>query len=376
MKVNHIKAKKILCSNNKPSIEVTINKKYTASVPAGTSTGKNEVKAFTKSADFSAKFINEFKPLKKINISTFKELKEIEELQEFIGGNGVLAIQYALLRGLSKNKVWNFLNPKAESLPKPLGNCIGGGAHVKNGPDIQEFLLLPTSKKIKSNVVINNKIYLALKKRLKTKVKTLEGAWAPLLDTESILEILRDTCNKFEDKLKEKINLGLDVAASTFYQNGIYNYKNFSRKLKTTKLTKNEQIDYMNHLIKKYNLKYVEDPFQEEDFSSFSKLKNALICGDDLISTNINRLKKAKVSAVIIKPNQIGSINKTKEVVDYAKKQGIVPVISHRSGETMDPMISHLAVAWEIPIIKCGIAGKERKAKLNELIKIEKEVIQ
>ncbi len=135
---------------------------------------------------------------------------------------------------------------------------------------------------------------------------------------------------------------------------------------------------FVLQLIKDYNLAYVEDAFEENDFASFYRLKRwvknkSLICGDDLISTNLKRLRKGRnsVNSVIIKPNQIGSLIETKNVVDFAKKNKIVPVISHRGGETMDATIAHLAVGWEIPIIKCGIYGKERVAKIKELIKIE-----
>ncbi|MFH0936190.1 MAG: enolase, partial [Candidatus Woesearchaeota archaeon] len=141
-------------------------------------------------------------------------------------------------------------------------------------------------------------------------------------------------------------------------------------------LNKKEQYDFVLNLINKYNLKYVEDPFYEEDFDSFNRLsqevKNVLICGDDLICTNIERLKKAKINCVIIKPNQIGSLIKTKEIVDYCQENSITTVMSHRSGETMDKTIAHLAVAWEIPFVKFGVYGKERVVKLNELTRIER----
>jgi enolase len=129
-------------------------------------------------------------------------------------------------------------------------------------------------------------------------------------------------------------------------------------------------------LIKEFDLRYVEDPMQEEDFDGFRgylRFKNLLVCGDDLVCTNMERLKKAvgRINAVIVKPNQVGSIVKAKEVVDFARANDMTPVISHRSGETMDTWLSHLAVGWQIPIIKCGIFGKERVVKLKELKRIQ-----
>ncbi|MDP3918691.1 MAG: enolase C-terminal domain-like protein, partial [Nanoarchaeota archaeon] len=169
------------------------------------------------------------------------------------------------------------------------------------------------------------------------------------------------------------------IAASEFYSNGKYNYKNFSKDQTKKTLTPKEQIALVNSWIKKYKLAYVEDPLHEEDFKGFSQLdKKTLICGDDLLTTNLTRLKKAlrnkSVNSMIIKPNQIGSLIKTKKVVDFAHSQGIKTIISHRSGETLDNTISHLAVAWNIPYIKTGIYGKEREVKLKELLKIENEI--
>jgi len=168
------------------------------------------------------------------------------------------------------------------------------------------------------------------------------------------------------------------MAASTFFDGKEYIYKNLPQRLNPEK-----QLSYVSNLIKAHNLFYVEDPFHEDDFEGFAKLirkmkSNCLIVGDDLTATNLERLKKAvemkSINAVIIKPNQNGSLLRTKEVIDFAKANNIIPIISHRSGETSDSMIADLAVAWEIPFIKTGILGKERMAKLNRLMHIEREM--
>jgi enolase len=206
---------------------------------------------------------------------------------------------------------------------------------------------------------------------------TDERAFASTLHTEKILQILRNISIKIKSRFGTNLRLGLDIAASTLWKDGKFNYKN-----PEVKKSKEEQLEYISQLIKDYEIYYVEDPFNQEDYDSFAKLKKqnpkSLITGDDLICTQLDRLKKAiqhdSVNGVIIKPNQNGSLLETKKVVDMAKKNNIVPVISHRSGETMDSTISDLAVGWQIPIIKTGILGKERFAKLHRLLRIEREL--
>ena len=169
----------------------------------------------------------------------------------------------------------------------------------------------------------------------------------------------------------------MDVASSAFYKKEQYIYKNSAQKL-----TKNEQIKYMKSLIANYDILYIEDPCDEDDFTSFRELKklvpSSLIVGDDLTTTNPERLKKAirmnSINAIIVKPNQIGSLLKVKEVIDLAKHHKIKTIISHRSGETTDDTIADLAVGWECDFIKTGVYGKVRKAKLKRLIKIEKQL--
>lgn len=381
MKLKRVKAEKILNSRRQPTIQITVNGKYSAAAPSGASTGEHEIQAYPKEGiDYAIKFINSYKGFQEMKIERFEDLQVIEDFLPILKGNPIIALEFAILKAVSDNKIWKFLNPNADSIPMPLGNVIGGGAHVKNGerPDIQEFLLLPRTRSFKEAKFVNEYIHRIVGKKLGIKKMTDEGAWSPKLDTISILDLLQETIEKVQEELGTKVSLGLDVAASEFFKNSQYKYSNYSKENSKRSMNRKEQVSFMELLIKKYDLKYVEDPFQQNDFESFKELKNktsCLICGDDLTTTNLERLQKAKdcINSVIIKPNQIGSLLKTREAVMFAKKNDITPVISHRSGETMDATISHLAVAWGIPIIKCGIYGKERQAKLKELLKIEKE---
>ena len=264
-----------------------------------------------------------------------------------------------------------------------VGNCIGGGKHSrqKKKSDIQEFLLIPQTKKVFDGQFINNEAYKRVKKLLSQKdaewnnALTDENAYASTLKTEEILDILAELKKQMEKDFEIKFGIGIDAAASSFWNGLFYAYKNPEARME-----REQQIEYIANLIKKYNLFYVEDPLQEEDFSGFSRLlklvPNCLIVGDDLIATQVDRFERAmrekSINAVIIKPNQNGSLVRTKQVIDMAKLYGVKCIISHRSGETSDTTIADLAFAWEIPYIKTGIAGQERLAKINRLIKIEK----
>lgn len=410
MQIKELKARKILNSRNEETIEVSIDSgkgKVIAAAPSGKSRGQYEAEPFSsktngheKGIDVSVSlvnFIGQSLIRDKTSFQTFQDLEKAEEqFRKFdntknwslAGGNAVFATEAAILKAMAlseKKQPWQFLNENPKFLPMPLGNCIGGGEHVKQPlkADFQEFLLLPESKHFVDAYFINLQAYKEAKKILfhndmawKGRL-TDENAFASTLQTEKILSILRNISLKIKTKFNSELHLGLDIAASTLWNGKTFNYKN-----PAAKRSKSEQIEYISGLINDFEIYYAEDPLNQEDFDYFAKLRKlcpkSLICGDDLICTQVDRLQKAikenSVNAVIIKPNQNGSLLETKKVVDLAKKNNIIPVISHRSGETMDSTISDLAVGWQIPIIKTGILGKERFAKLHRLLKIERDL--
>jgi len=408
MLVSDIRAEKILDSRGEPSILVTIETKkgkVQASSPSGKSRGKYEALPFsTRGVDFSVSFINVIGRKIVGDKISFKEFSDLEKLEKMIrefdktdnwsvvGGNALFALEAAILKAMamdSEKELWQFLNPKAKNLPMPLGNCIGGGAHSKKEvhPDIQEFLFMPKTQTFYDAYFLNLQAYRVAKALVDEKDKTWDGeitdekAICPSLSSEEIIILMKEAAGRINSRYKNILNIGMDVAASTFWDKGKYFYKNPEKKLNSE-----QQIKYFKDLIEKNSLFYIEDPFQEDDFSSFAELlsqvdsKKVLICGDDLTATQPKRLeiaiKKKAVNAVIVKPNQNGSLIETKKFVDLAKANGITPIISHRSGETSDSTIADLAVAWDIPIIKTGIIGKERLAKLHRLLRIEREMRQ
>ena len=404
MDIKWIHATSIKDSRKNKTIKINIKTskgKFCTAAPAGKSRGRFEKNPYHKSLEKDIKFIDKL-DIKKVNSiidrtignkkqltldKAFSVLMDIGRLtKNKIGANTLYSLQASLLKALAKEnkkELWEFLlNGKKAKMPRSVGNAIGGGLHSKGikgkRPDIQEFLFIANGKSFRENVKLNELAYkLAGRFFGFWKTRNDEGAWETDLSNGEVIVIMQRVQKYIENNYKKNINIGLDVAAISFYKYGKYLYKN-NEKILITK----EQIEYMSELIKRYKLFYVEDPLFEDDFKGFKNLKNktrgCLIVGDDLIVTNPDRLKRAikikSVNAIIVKPNQIGSLVKVKEVIDLAKKNNIKTTISHRSGETADDTIADLAVGFGCDFIKTGIYGSVRKAKLNRLIKIERKM--
>lgn len=376
MIIKEVFARKIRDSRNEATIEVSVNGQK-ASSPSGKSKGEFETPSYRKSLSQSITDINSLsRKLSNFNIDSFSDLLKVESFikKQFklksakqFGANSLFALESATLKALAKSKgkeLWQIINPHTKKIPIPLGNAVGGGVHSynKHRPEFQEFLIIPKWGSMEKNVRVMNNVYSRIKSIIKTAKINDEGALQTSLNNEQILKLL--------SRFKSEVKIGIDAAASAFYKNNNYCYKNKS-------LGREEQIRYINSLIKDYNIFYVEDPLEENDFSGFSKIsKKALICGDDLTATNIQRLKRAiskkSMNAMIVKPNQNGSLLDVAEVIRLCKKHGIKIILSHRSGETLDSAIADYAFAFQADYIKMGIKTKWREAKLRRLIEIEK----
>lgn len=376
MHIKNIQAIKIKDSRSDLTIAVIVNGAK-ASSPSGKSKGKYETPSYHNSLEWNIKAINKLRISFEIN--TFHDLKKLESYitktfklknAKQFGANALFALESAVLKTLAKEQnkqLWQIINPRAKKIPIPVGNAIGGGlhSHNPNHPEFQEFLLIPQGKTILENVKVMNKVYTELKKILNASAKNDEGAWQTSLSNEQVLEIF--------SRFKE-IKIGIDVASSSFYKDASYIYKN---KI----LTRDAQIFYINSLIKKYNILYMEDPIREEDFQGFSKIKSSpshLIVGDDLTATQISRLKKAiknnSINAMIIKPNQNGSLLELHKIFQFCKKKNIKTVLSHRSGETLDAALADYAFAFEADFIKTGISTPWREVKLKRMIEISNKI--
>jgi len=379
--VKEVYAKSILDSRKEKTIEVHIKTNigsFFSSSPNGKSTGKNAVKVYKKNIEGDIKTLKKFSEyFSDEKIDKFDDLRRIEDILDGnVGANKFIAFEYAILKALAKEKkkeIWQLINSSAKKMPRLLGNCVGGGkhAHIDKKPDFQEFLLIPKTKTLKEAFELNKKIRERIKTSLKLKDKKFKGeisdekAWQTSLNERQVLDIISE----------QGVDIGLDIAASSFYKRKKYNYKN-----PLLKRTAEEQFGYVSNLIKNFNIFYIEDGMDEEDFDGFGKLlktfPNSLIVGDDLTVTTPKRLEKAikekSINGIIVKPNQIGSLIKVKQVVEMAKKNKIKIAFSHRSGETNESVLADLAFGFGADFFKCGIVGKERETKLKRLVEIER----
>lgn len=407
--IGSIRGRKILNSKGDPTIEteVSILGKSgavtgfgVAAAPSGASTGVHEVTAFPKGGvDKSLEGLNV--AAQNLEGMTFEDLasfdekcRELDGTKDLskIGGNTLVALSMAMAKAMASASgeplYKHILIEKSLGIPYPLGNVLGGGKHAgPTTPDIQEFLALPVGAETFHQAAFGNaKVHQKVKELILKKDKTFaggkgdEGAWAPNLGNQEALEIVAKACEEISEELGFEIKPGLDVAASSLYNEESEKYE-YSREGESRDT--GEQIDFILELINTYNLNYVEDPIWEEDFKSFAEItkkggQDCLICGDDLFVTNVERIQKGignnSANAVLIKPNQIGTLTDTRKAVELTKKDVGIPVMSHRSGETPDTTIAHLAIGYGCPIIKTGVVGGERIAKLNELIRIEDEL--
>ncbi len=393
-------ARKIFNNRGEETIEVdviTTTGFGRASAPAGKSRGKAEVAYYPQGGVNAAiKKIDDLiaPELAGLNADFQEEidntLHEIDGTTNFkaIGGNTAVAISLANAEAAANSHgllLFQFLGGNtATTLPYPLGNCISGGQH-SNGktPDIQEFLALPYGAETfleaaTANTLIHKKIADALKKKTTTFTggKSDEGAWIANINDADAFETIAKACEEVGNEMDFECGFGIDAAASSLWKpkEEKYVYAREGKKRDTT-----EQLEYLLDLIETYHLAYVEDPFHEEDFENTAELteksKNCLICGDDLFTTNNERLSEGiklnAANAIIIKVNQIGTLTDAAETMENAQRHGYTTVMSHRSGDTCDWHIAHLAVAYKCPMIKTGVVEGARIAKINELVRIE-----
>lgn len=400
MRLERIKARKVYNSRGEPTVEVDawVNGCLgRAAAPAGKSKGGKEVMYYPEGGvDESIRLINGELAEKLVGVDASDHANVDEVLKKFdgtedfrrLGGNAAFAVSLATAiaaaNAQGKNLYEHLKIVDSFRLPYPLGNVIGGGAHAGRGaPDWQEMLVSPVGAgsvedAVRANFLVHARAGKLLDEFLGgfTLGRGDEGAYAPPVKTEDGLRILKQAADEISDELGFRIRIGVDVAASSLWDPGENAYV---YRTEGVKLSREDQMARVAEWVDRYELFYVEDPLDENDMEGFSELSKqlrgkTLICGDDLIVTNPKIMSEAAekkaVQAVIIKPNQVGLLTTAMETVRIAHRHGIVPVVSHRSGEPPEGHLAQLAVAWGGKLLKAGVVGGERVAKANELLRI------
>ena len=397
MIIKDIKLRKIIDSRGNSTVEADISTNDgfgRAAAPAGASTGTFEAQAWPENnvdlgiSNARKKLIPLLTGIPANDQKAFDDIIKNEDgtknLQN-VGGNISVALSLACAKAAADSKniplFEHVSKTKSYSIPAPMSNVLGGGAHAIGGTDIQEYLVTSFDNDVNTAIETNAAVHKEVAKILKEKFPNIalgkgdEGAWVAPLENVEALELVTKAVDNVHKETGVEIRTGLDVAASEFYKNGKYVYKEQT-------LTPEEQVDFMLGLIEEYDLHSVEDPLDQNDFQSWASLTDqtdSLIIGDDLYVTNSERLKQGidmkSTNSILIKPNQIGTLTDTVKTVELAKNSEMATVISHRSGETTDTSIAHLGVAFESHAIKTGIMGGERIAKLNELVRISEKFL-
>lgn len=409
-KITFIMGREILDSRGNPTVEVEVGTEDLyfgrAQVPSGASTGTHEAHELRDKEDsrYNGKGVQ--KAIQNVNTLIAEKLIGLDvcdqeiidqtlinldnsENKSNLGANAILGVSLACAKAAAEAcglPLYRYLGgTSAKTLPVPLMNVINGGAHADNKLDIQEFMIVPHgAMTFSEGLRWGTEVFHSLKKILIEKGLSTgvgdEGGFAPDLNSNAeALELILSAIEQAGYTPGSDISLALDVAASEFHEDGTYTLKSDNKSLSS-----DEMIAYLRKLVETYPIISIEDPLDEQDWDGFAKLTEALgesiqIVGDDLFVTNQIHLKRGieegSANAILIKPNQIGTLTETLDCIEEAKRAGYGIIVSHRSGETEDTTIADLAVATNCGQIKTGsLSRSDRIAKYNQLLRIEEEL--
>ena len=403
--IKNIKGREILDSRGNPTVEVDVMLESgivaTASVPSGASTGINEAlelrdnnkdRYMGKGVLKAVSNVNEIIKPKLVGMDVLNQRLIDETLLKLdgtenkskLGANAMLGVSLACLKAAAKysnKELYEYIG-KGTIIPRPMMNILNGGAHADNGLDFQEFMIIPMTKDFRTNLRMGSEIFHHLKKILTQSGFSTgvgdEGGFAPNINsTEEALNLIIDAIKAANYIPGKDVYLGLDVAASEFYNDSKYS---FEGKAKTSE----ELIEYYEYLCEKYPIISIEDGMAEDDYHGWKLLTEKLgkkiqLVGDDLFVTNKKLFQKGidqKLgNAILLKLNQIGTVTETIETILLAKKARYNTIISHRSGETEDTYIADFAVGLNLGQIKTGsLCRSERTAKYNRLLRIFEKI--
>lgn len=406
-KIKSVKAREIIDSRGNPTVEVDVVLSSgvlgRAAVPSGASTGEHEAIELRDGDKSRYKGKGVLKAVNNVNTVIAKALKGKEadfkaidkitieldgtENKGNLGANALLGVSMAVAKAAAiekKQPLYRYIGgTKANILPVPLMNIINGGMHADNNLDVQEFMIMPIGAPTFTRAMqMACEIFHTLKsilhdRHLATSVGD-EGGFAPnLKSNEEGLDVIIQAIEKAGYKPGKDIFIALDAAASSFYKDGKYSYNGKS-------ISSTELIEAYARMVAKYPVVSIEDGLYEDDWDGWKVLTDRLgkktqLVGDDLFVTNVKRLtmgiERKIANSILIKVNQIGSLSETLAAINLAKKNKYTSIMSHRSGETEDTTIAHLAVATGVGQIKTGsLSRTDRLAKYNELLRIEEEL--
>ena len=403
-KIKSIFGREILDSRGNPTVEVELELesgiKSMASVPSGASTGKREalelrdndknryhgkgvLKAVSNVNDIIAPLLIGKDVSNQREIDNLMIEKDGTENKEVLGANAILGVSLAVLKAAAMEKnveLYEYLGSDY-SMPRCMMNILNGGAHASNGLDFQEFMIVPNKAEYRENLRMGSEIFNTLKSVLKEKNLLCgvgdEGGFAPNIgNAREALDLIKESVEKSGYVFGTDVNIALDVAASEFYDNGVYN-------LEGKKVTSEELVEYYKELVKEYPIISIEDGMAEDDYEGWKLITKELgdiqLVGDDLFVTNKKLLQMGIdmgiANAILIKLNQIGTVTETLDTIKLAKDNGYNTIISHRSGETDDAYIADFAVGVNAGQIKTGSLSRgERTAKYNRLLRIEERL--
>lgn len=409
-RIKKIKGREILDSRGNPTVETDVfledGSFGRAAVPSGASTGEREALELRDGDDSRYMGKGVLKAVGNINCKIISEIagqefdsqseldrKLIEidgtDNKENLGANAILGVSMAFAKACAQSEnlpLYKYLSDgKANVLPCPMMNILNGGEHADNNVDLQEFMIVPVgTDKFSESLRIGSEIFHTLKKILSSDGLSTavgdEGGFAPDLDSNrEALDYIIKAIGEAGYKSGEDVYIALDPAASSFYEDGQYILEAETPSEKTSE----EMVDFYKELVSNYPIISIEDGLDENDWNGWrilsKELNNIQLVGDDLFVTNTKILKKGieenVANSILIKVNQIGTLTETLEAVKIAKQNGYTSVISHRSGETEDTTIAHLAVATGVGQIKTGsVCRSDRIAKYNELLRIQEEL--
>ena len=386
-------------SRGRATIEATVvlesGARARAGAPSGASTGAHEVRAFPPGGVPEALATARSKLLLALvgvdagdQRAVDGTLHTVDGTPDFsrIGGNTATAISVASAMAIGEEThrpLWRVLarpGVDGREFPAIVGNCMNGGVHAIGGPEFQEFIAYATDpdpvRSVAAAIRVHGLIGDALHRRLPSIAlgRGDEGGWVAPLGSAEALEVLVAACAQARDELHTQVHPGIDLAASEFCRGGKYHYRDRDR-------SPDEQVAYVGELVDRYELRYLEDPLEEEAFDGFAEVTRAvgdkaLVVGDDIYTTDIRRVAHGEnehsSNAVLVKVNQVGTLTDTLATVDFCRSHRLATVTSHRSGEVPESWLAHVALGTGARALKCGVVGGERVAKLNELLRLRR----